>query len=183
MPSSGNYTLAARPSADGAAVAAFAAAGPTSASATSSSAFPTGDGNARRRLLAADNVAANSGVSDDGETDAGDGSVFFAWEVDLTRPETEVVSCPDPVTTAGDAVFEFSCTVGGEVPHKACQYEYQMFRATGSEVDWESLDWLPTVRKIMVYVQLFCFCSGRFFRLADSCRLDRPHWSMGGGMY
>lgn len=112
VPDSGNYTIAARPSA---AVAATTASG------------------ARRRSLASGRATA-------------DGSVTFDWEVDLSRPETLVVSRPGPVTTLGKAVFGFACEVDGLEPEQGCRYEYQMVRVTGSEVDLDKLDWLPTVR-------------------------------------
>ena len=70
-----------------------------------------------------------------------------AWEVDLTRPETLVVSRPHSVMTKGSAEFVFSCTLDGETPPKGCLYQYQMVaaNAAAAEVDWDSLDWLPTV--------------------------------------
>lgn len=79
-------------------------------------------------------------------TVAPDGTVSFAWEVDLSRPETKVVSRPNAVTTEGNAVFEFACEVDREESDTDCSYEYQMARANSAEVDWDSLDWLPTVR-------------------------------------
>lgn len=86
-------------------------------------------------------------VNENGDDDY---TVTVDWEVDLTRPETLVVSKPGAVTTAGFAVFQFACALDGEEPEKGCLYEYQMVAVNRgveglSEVDWNSLDWLPTV--------------------------------------
>lgn len=150
VPKSGNYSFAARPASSGTATAGSA-----------SSASGGADGGSGRRLRSRrrqleETAAAESsssqadgpgnGDDDDGddEDDEDDDTVTMRWEVDLTRPETLVVSRPSPVTTAGVAVFEFACALDGQEPPRGCFYQYQMM-GVNADTDWDSLDWLPTV--------------------------------------
>lgn len=83
--------------------------------------------------------------TDPAESSGADAGFVYAWSVDLTHPETIVTLRPAPVTTAGEAVFAFACAVAGEEPSRGCRYEYQMAGGVRSAVDWDSLEWLPTV--------------------------------------
>lgn len=141
VPNSGNYSLDARP-----ASASVATTNSVSASSAymSSPSPATSDGSAGRRRRRGRRLSSD----DDGNGSVGEGSVSFEWEVDLTRPETHVLGRPKPVTTAGEAVFRFACTVSGEEPSGGCLYEYQMFEGPVAEVDWERREWLPTVRRV-----------------------------------
>lgn len=148
VPDSGNYSIAARPAATS------SGAGSASSSTSSSDG---GGGNDRLRLRRQlEETAAPSSPADgddDDDDDGGDGdgdengdeyTVTMDWEVDLTRPETLVVSRPSPVTIDGVAVFQFSCSLAGEEPRGGCSYQYQMM-AVNADPDWDSLGWLPTV--------------------------------------
>lgn len=95
-------------------------------------------GDARRLTT----VSSSSEPAVPGET------ITVSWEVDLSRPETLVVSRPERVTTEGNAEFGFACEVHGVQPTSGCSYEYQMAGEAGTEIEWDSLDWMPTVRKM-----------------------------------
>lgn len=73
----------------------------------------------------------------------------------------QVIGRPAPVTTDGEAYFEFACSLNGVAPQDGCSYEYQMV-GVGSmaEVDWNKRGWLPTVS----YCTLFDIIVGSFCR-------------------
>lgn len=108
-------------------------------------------GNYTLAIRPTDDYSAFSSHYDDSRT------LIVEWEVDLTRPDTTVLSGPDAVTTEGSAMFEFGCDLGGEEPEDDCCYDYQMTTIDSLEdkvdVDWDSVDWMPTVRitGILVY--------------------------------
>lgn len=134
-------------------------------------------GNYTLAIRPADVYSAASSYYNDGRT------LMVEWEVDLNRPETIVLSGPDAVTTEGSAMFEFGCELGGDEPEDGCYYEFQM-TAVGSledkvDVDWDSVDWLPTVRVMGILVNQK---RGRLWvielptSIAISCGTERERW-------
>lgn len=141
VPESGNYSLAARPSSSAAVLAPGAIIGAVPGGVDDDD----GNGNGRRRRLDS-GTSPSSSSSSSSDTGVDSDMVKVDWEVDLTRPETRVVSRPSPVTTTGVAAFQFACSLAGEEPSHGCFYQYQMM-VVNSETDWDRLEWLPTVRR------------------------------------
>ncbi|CAN0480656.1 unnamed protein product, partial [Ectocarpus sp. 12 AP-2014] len=147
VPESGNYSLAARPSSSAAVFAPGAIIGSVPGGVDDDDGNVTGNGNGRRRRLDSGASSSSSSSSDAGvDSD----TVKVDWEVDLTRPETRVVSRPSPVMTTGVAAFQFACSLTGEEPSHGCFYQYQMM-VVNSETDWDRLEWLPTADSVTLY--------------------------------
>ncbi|CAB1108211.1 unnamed protein product [Ectocarpus sp. CCAP 1310/34] len=147
VPESGNYSLAARPSSSAAVFAPGAIIGSVPGGVDDDDGNGNGNGNGRRRRLDFGTSSSSSSSSDAGvDSD----TVKVDWEVDLTRPETRVVSRPSPVMTTGVAAFQFACSLAGEEPSHGCFYQYQMM-VVNSETDWDRLEWLPTADSVTLY--------------------------------
>jgi hypothetical protein len=62
-------------------------------------------------------------------------TVAVTWLIDLTKPETYVVTYPDAVQSSTAARFSFACKLADAEPSVGCEYEYQLLSSGNAVPD------------------------------------------------